>query len=139
MIKISTGIGIKHLALTLLITACSTESNVKSLKNTESLILNLILSEEEFQQYLHLDQPNRTPILVATNNNLSLLANPKGFEVILSTSKTSELYINITEFNIKQDQVKFKLDYEIEGVTFEGVATKDIDTWRIKEYSIYES
>lgn len=136
--KILINIGGK-LLLTLimaLVVSCSKESNVDT---AVGAVVGLIISDEEFHQYLHLELPERNPILIATNDKISNTTQLYGYDVVLHSEKVSEIYIELTKFELKSDKVDFEVRYEVEGVTFQGVAAKVNNQWVLQDKTIFES
>lgn len=141
MEKILIGIGGKIFLtiIAFIVLSCSTESNMKLPDTLVNNVFKLILSDEEFHQYLHLELEERSPILIATNHNIPISTKPDGFDVVLHVEKISELYIEVVKFVVESNSVEFEINYEVEGVTFQGVASKKNGQWVIQKKSIFES
>jgi hypothetical protein len=106
---------------------------------TTQNVLTLILNDSEFKQYLHQELPERSPILISTNGLLSNAIKLEAHNVEFHSTKESDFYINVIEFSIGENRVDFKITYEIEGVTFSGVAVNSNGKWHLQEKNMFES
>lgn len=138
-ILISTGGRIFFSLILSLVMSCSNQVNVDTVEVVAADVLSLIISDEEFHQYLHLELPERNPILIATNDKVSNNTHLSGYDVVLHSEKVSELYIELIKFELGGDKVEFEVKYEIEGVTFQGVAARVNKRWILQNKIIFES
>lgn len=106
-------------------------------KSQKELLIKEILCQKEVYQYLHLNNPKRTPLKLKSNPEI-----PESLNIIMNSEKVIidnanyvdqiELHINEIPANNEGCTIKFSFVSKIEGAALEGIALKKNKGWEIK-------
>ena len=147
MVKTLTDIGkaIKVIVLTsftaFILIACQKNEVISMRNDISAKVIQLILDNNEIQQYLHPDAENRLPVRVVTNNLIPANIAIKKFDkpVLFLTEISREPHLEIVTFKYSGDSIEFFIRYDVEGVSISGKASTEGNKITLTVFDVVES
>ena len=104
-------------------------------------VCEIILKDERIIEYLHLDEPGRTPVpLSAAFVHPDLTSRHLGYpiKVVPAESGEADSAFQFVKLTKSQDRIEVELVYPIEGVAGLFVLVHQGDTWVIEKRTLWE-
>jgi hypothetical protein len=104
-------------------------------------VLQLVIDDEALNPYLHLEQPDRFPLRVATRNL------PKGIELVKASKPVvlvddpeadKKPTLVFTEVDVKKDTASVRYRYDVEGVRGACSLERRDGRWNLKKSRVAE-
>jgi hypothetical protein len=104
-------------------------------------VLQLVIDDEALDPYLHLEQPDRFPLRVATRNL------PKGIELVKASKPVvlvddpeadKKPTLVFTEVDVKKDTASVRYRYDVEGVRGACSLERRDGRWNLKKSRVAE-
>jgi hypothetical protein len=104
-------------------------------------VLQLVIDDEALTPYLHLEQPDRFPLRVATRNL------PKGIELVKASKPVvlvddpeadKKPTLVFTEVDVKKDTASVRYRYDVEGVRGACTLERRDGHWNLKKSRVAE-
>jgi hypothetical protein len=104
-------------------------------------VLQLVIDDEALTPYLHLEQPDRFPLRVATRNL------PKGIELVKATKPVvlvddpeadKKPTLAFMEVDVKKDTASVRYRYDVEGVRGACTLERRDGRWNLKKSRVAE-
>ena len=147
-ILIDIGRDIKYYLLVVLIcitlASCQSEKKLNNYAMNvfdNSTIVKMIIDHPDIQQYYHPDVEGRVPLVIVTNNLIeNKLALTKFNEPVKFYNKPIDgVFLEITRYDISEDEIIFELMYSEEGVSANGKISKQPEGWIFNSFDIFEN
>ena len=112
--------------------------------NNTGVVIKLIIDNPQLQYYLHPETPGRKPLKIKSNANLGTNITVNKYnqpvEFLDPNAHINGLpVLDIETWDATNDNINFKIHYEIEGVTVQGQIHKIGNYWNVENYSIFEN
>jgi hypothetical protein len=104
-------------------------------------VLQLVLDDEALNPYLHLEQPERFPLRVATRNlppGIELIKATKPVVLVDQPDAEKKPVLVFTEVDIKKDTASVRYRYDVEGIRGACTLERRDGRWILKKSRVTE-
>jgi hypothetical protein len=104
-------------------------------------VLQLVLDDEALNPYLHLEQPDRFPLRVATRNlppGIELVKATKPVVLVDKPDAEKKPVLVFTEVDIKKDTASVRYRYDVEGIRGACTLERRDGRWILKKSRVTE-
>lgn len=104
-------------------------------------VLQLVLDDEALNPYLHLEQPDRFPLRVATRNlppGIELVKATKPVLLVDKPDEDKKPLLVFTEVDVKKDTASVRYRYDVEGIRGACTLERRDGRWVLKKSRVTE-